>query len=117
MLAFQQGDIWGGLVTYDNSTTSQHVPAMVNFNNRIASEPYASLITFWSYSSALGDTTVINVFAYTKPVANPSPYEEILSIANTSSTMRVTNVTDLTEEAAQAYGFRHVNRPFPLLPV
>lgn len=108
LLAFDQGDLWGGTVTYNNSTTSQQIPAMVNFNNHIADDPYASLITFWSYSSASGDTTVVNLLDYTKPVANPPPYEEILSISNTSSTMRISNLTDLTLEASQANGFKHV---------
>ncbi|KAL1981320.1 hypothetical protein VTN96DRAFT_2813 [Rasamsonia emersonii] len=71
--AFPQGDLWGGVVRYDNSTSTraQLVPAIVNFTNHVEDDPFASLITFWQYSSALGANVFINALEYTKPVVNP----------------------------------------------
>lgn len=106
--AFPQGDLWGGVVRYDNSTSTraQLVPAIVNFTNHVEDDPFASLITFWQYSSALGANVFINALEYTKPVVNPSAFSQILRIANTSSTMRITNLDELTTELAQVSGFR-----------
>ena len=56
---------------------------------------------------------MVNLLDYTRPVVDPPPYEEILNIANTSSTLRITNLADLTQETPQAGGFRHVSCPSP----
>jgi hypothetical protein len=62
LYAFEQGDLWGGVVTYPNTTTHLQLPAFVNFNNHIVDDPFGSVITFWQYSSWVGKTVVVNAY-------------------------------------------------------
>lgn len=109
LFAFAQGDLWGGVVLYPNTTTSQQISAFVNFGNNIAKDEYGSLISFWQYTSETDQTLVVNAYEYTKPVPNAPPFAEHLRIpGKIADTMRISNLTDLTGELVQAYGFRLV---------
>lgn len=111
LFAIKSGDLWGGVVVYSNSTTSKQISAFVDFNNNIAKDEYASLISFWQYVSETDQTTVINAYEYTKPVVYPPPFAEHQRIpGKIADTTRITNLTDLTAELVQAYGFRSVLR-------
>ena len=115
LFAFAQGDLWGGLALYPNSTTSKQISAFVKFNNNIAKDEYGSLISFWQYTSESGVTRVVNAYEYTKPVVNAPPFAEHLRIpGKIADTTRIANLTDLTSELVQAYGFRSVLRPVRL---
>ncbi|KAJ5458311.1 FAD-bindingtype 2 [Penicillium sp. IBT 31633x] len=78
--------MWGGIVTYDNSTTPEHIEAGHHFINNLSKDPYASWIA----------------------CSLPPALENFTSIANTSSSMRNTNIWNLTEELGQAAGYRDV---------
>ena len=108
MFAFEQGDLWGGTVLLPGTDTDALIPAFVNFNNKIRDDPYVSLISFWQYSNWIGSTNIINAWEYTKPVENPPAFDELRSVSthNISDSMRITNMTDLTAELVQAYGYR-----------
>lgn len=107
MVAFEQGDIWGGVVTYPGSTAPQQITAFVNFTNNIVNDPYASLITFSLYSSVTDQTTIFNAYEYTKRVAYPPAFNELFSIKpELTNTMRFSNLTDLTIELGAAYDVR-----------
>lgn len=108
MFAFEQEDLWGGVVLLPGTATDDLIPAFVNFNNRIRENPYSSLISFWQYSNWIGSTNIINAWEYTQPVENPPAFDELRSISgdNLTDTMRITNMTDLTAELVQAYGYR-----------
>lgn len=108
LFAFKQGDLWGGVVILPGNATDDLIPAIVNFNNGIRDDPFGSLISFWQYSNWVGSTNIINAWEYTKPVANPPVFDELRSISgnNLTDTMRITNMTDLTAELVQAYGYR-----------
>lgn len=109
LFAFTQGDIWGGLTVYPNNTIPQQAQAFVNFGNNIVKDEYGSLITLYQYVSDTDKTSVANAYEYTKPVPYPPPFAEYLRIpGKTSDTTRITNLTDLTAELVQAYGFRFV---------
>ncbi|ESZ98876.1 FAD binding domain containing protein [Sclerotinia borealis F-4128] len=100
-------NIWGGVVTYPDSTTAQQIQAMVNFGNNINNDPDSSAIGIWKYSTSTNQTIVINAYEYTSPVVAPSAFTEFLAIpGNTSDSMRITNMTDLTIELEQAGGYR-----------
>ncbi|PQE20413.1 FAD binding domain containing protein [Rutstroemia sp. NJR-2017a BBW] len=100
-------NIWGGVVTYPSSTTPQQLQAMVNFGNNINNDPYGSAIGIWQYSTLTNQTIIINAYEYTSPVVAPPAFKEFLAIpGNTSDSMRITNMTDLTIELEQAGGYR-----------
>ncbi|MCJ1270948.1 hypothetical protein MMC22_010847 [Lobaria immixta] len=107
LFAFKQSNIWGGVALYPPSTTSQQLQAFVKFGNNIAKDPYGSLISIWQYYSATDAVVVIDAFEYTKAEANPPPFDEYLKIpSKISDSLRITNLSDLTAELEQAYGFR-----------
>jgi hypothetical protein len=51
---------------------------------------------------------IANALEYTAPVAYPSALDDFTAIANTSSSMRVANLWNLTQELGQASGYRCV---------
>ncbi|PGH12794.1 hypothetical protein AJ79_04018 [Helicocarpus griseus UAMH5409] len=103
------GKLWGGVVTYPPSTSAKQISAFVNFVDNIENDPYASAIPIWYYNSTLGQTIVLNAFDYTKPVVAPPAFEEYLAIpGNTSDSLRIADMTNLSEELEQTPGFRDV---------
>ena len=70
LFAFDQGDLWGGVVVLPGSATDDVIPAFVNYNNKIRVDPFSSLISFWQYSNWAGSTNIINAWEYTKPIEN-----------------------------------------------
>jgi hypothetical protein len=107
-------NIWGGVVTYPSSTTPQQLQAMVNFGNNINNDPYGSAIGIWQYSTLTNQTIIINAYEYTSPIVAPPAFKEFLAIpGNTSDSMRITNMTDLTIELEQASGYRYIYPKHP----
>ncbi|KAJ9315388.1 CAZyme family AA7 [Paecilomyces variotii] len=96
--AFEHTGVWGGVILHDISTTSQQIPAFVNFTDHVVDDPYASLITSWDYSSTRGKSVISNILVHTKPIERASSFDEVLAIPSLSSTMRLTDMHDLTEE-------------------
>ena len=99
--------IWGGLVTYDNSTTPQQISAAVRFTDNLHKDPYASWIGMWWYSSKFGENIIASALHYTKPVAYPAAYDDFLQITNTSSSMRMDSLYNFTQELGQADGYKY----------
>ncbi|KAK7530740.1 uncharacterized protein J3D65DRAFT_639400 [Phyllosticta citribraziliensis] len=104
---FDRENVWGGIVGYPISTAGLHSKALVNFGEKLADDPYASTIMILLYHSARGFPFIANAYEYTKPVERPPIFDEFMAIpGNFSSTMRITNMTDITEELEQPVGFR-----------
>lgn len=93
-------NIWGGVVLYPASTIPAQITALVDFTNAVESDPYASLITFWTYTTARQSTVVYNSYVYTKAIStSPPPFTKHLAITpQILNTLRSTNLTDLTTE-------------------
>ncbi|CAG7948953.1 unnamed protein product [Penicillium nalgiovense] len=108
MKIIEDDKLWGGIVTYDNSTTLQHLEAGHRFINNLENDPYASWIGMWEYLSVTDQNMIANALEYTAPVAYPSTFDDFTAIANTSSSMRVANLWNLTQELGQASGYRDV---------
>lgn len=95
--AFEQGPLWGGNVIYPDETLRQHIPAVVRFTDALAQYPYAHLLLFETYSSATNQTTILNVYIYTKPESFPPPFKELIAIEPAiESTLRIVNLTEVT---------------------
>lgn len=97
--------LWGGLVGYEASTSSQQISAVHKFINNIHKDPYASWIGMWSYDSKAGPS-IANAFEYTKPQPYPAAFDDFYKIPNISSTMRIDGMYNLTRELSQAPGLR-----------
>lgn len=107
MTTFKGDGVWGGLVSYPNSTLEQQVDALIKFGDNIENDPYGSAIAIFLTASASNTTTVVNAYHYTKPVERPAAYNDFLAIpGNISDTMRITNMSEIVVELEQAEGFR-----------
>lgn len=105
------GNIWGGVVCYPESTIPEQIKAFVAFTDNIELDPYASLIMFFSYSSATETTVVTNIYDYTKPEANPPIFNYLLDIkpeVPDTNTLRLANLSSLTTELNFPYDFRNL---------
>jgi hypothetical protein len=61
-------------------------------------DPFATLINSYGLVLALNDWFISSSLEYTKPVANPPYLENITTIPQTFSTMRISNLTNFTVE-------------------
>jgi hypothetical protein len=104
---FPQGDIWGGYVQYDNSSTPQLARALSRFTANIAQDPRALLVTFWTYNTFTNENLVSTAMYYTEPAEHPSAFHEYYAIDNISSTTHTRSLRDLvTELPDSTNGFR-----------
>jgi hypothetical protein len=103
MTAFPQGDLWGGLMIYPESTGPAQIATFVDFTNHIKDDIHANMINIWSYQQATGAKLILNCLEYTLPTPNPPAYNEFLAITPLiASTMRVSNISSFTDELAAA---------------
>ncbi|KAI9810443.1 MAG: hypothetical protein M1826_003612 [Phylliscum demangeonii] len=109
LIAFDQGPLWGGVVVYPESTSPRQTAAFVDFNNQVANDPYASLITFYSHNTTLNSTIIGNCYEYTKPIANPPPFANLTAIQPTlANTMRIANLSNLVAELDTPYSINDI---------
>lgn len=95
--AFEQGDIWGGSVYYPLSSIDQQLRAFVEFNLADAYDEYASLIMSFGYAHGKG-SAIVSSIEYTKAVEEPPVFRPFMEIPYLHSTMRITNMTDISIE-------------------
>ncbi|KAJ4291704.1 hypothetical protein N0V90_009599 [Kalmusia sp. IMI 367209] len=96
--AFEQEQIWGGVVHHTSSSTNEQVAYLAEYSNPANYDEFSSLISTFAYSGAYGAAVIVNNMEYTKAVVNPPIFQPLLSITSLSSTMRITNMTDLSRE-------------------
>ncbi|KAF7891296.1 uncharacterized protein EAF02_001621 [Botrytis sinoallii] len=93
--------LWGGIMTYPTSTAKAQIKFFTNFTNHLSDDPKANFLNIWSYRQVSGSQSSLNVIDYVAPVEAPAIYSDALAIPNLiSSTMRITNVSSLTDELA-----------------
>lgn len=108
---FKQGDIWGGVVYHALSTINEQIVALSEFNTPATYDEYSSLISSFGYSGADGVSIIVNNMENTQGVADPPVFQQLSSIPSLESTMRITNMTDLSTETEklQVNGLRYVS--------
>lgn len=106
---FEQGLVWGGFLWQPVSSIDDVIAEFVQFNSAADYDIYASMDTAIVYSASTG-SLIGSQPVYTKPVENPDVYSGLLSLPTVSSTLRITNLTDLAAETASlsASGLRYV---------
>lgn len=108
IVAFEQGDLWGGTAIYDNTTIPKQLEAFVEFTNNIEQDPYGSLIFDWVYFPSVSEAVIVeNLYEYTSTwVNNETTFPPAFSnFSNTSAigppgknTLRIANLSSLTGE-------------------
>ncbi|MCJ1461410.1 hypothetical protein MMC07_000007 [Pseudocyphellaria aurata] len=104
---FEQGPLWGGIKVHPMTVNAPIINAFDNFANNASQDPDAALILTFDYIQ--GQFVWGNDYEYAKPVVNPPIFHEFMEIENISSTMRIANLTDLTQEirAGSPDGYRN----------
>lgn len=106
MTAFKAPKLWGGAVTYNKTAGPELLSSTVDFVDNVENDQASSSIIFWTYQPSLRDTIVVAAYENTDGVAAAPSFEKYLAVTgNLSSTMRVTNISDLTHELEQPTGY------------
>ncbi|KAI9799504.1 MAG: hypothetical protein M1833_004026 [Piccolia ochrophora] len=93
VFAFRQGNIWGGTIVTPFETVSESTDAFVDFTDSMDKDPYAAYNQFWSYNATDGQSSIIHLLGYTKPVVDPAPYKKITAIKpQLANTMQVASL-------------------------
>lgn len=106
MLAFEAPKLWGGAVIYNKTAGPELLSSTVDFTNNVENDQASSSIIFWTYQPGMKDTVVVAAYENTDGVVDAPSFEKYLAVpGNLSSTMRVTNISDLTHELEQPTGY------------
>ena len=108
LLTFEQGKMWGGMVTYTEDNMPALNAGLYDFNINHYKDPYAALILAYVYVPAEKIFLASCDLEYGKPTPDPPILSNFTRLANISDTTRITNLTDLTLElnATQPAGLR-----------
>ncbi|KFY45217.1 hypothetical protein V494_01076 [Pseudogymnoascus sp. VKM F-4513 (FW-928)] len=100
LATFPQGDIASSRVFNDISQRHAVLKAFTDITSAPDFDVYASLVTSFAYTSTTRQWKIINIVAYTKPVAQPAVFKNLLSIPSTtnSTSLAITSLAELADE-------------------
>lgn len=104
LTTFPQGDIAASTVLNDISQRNAVLKAFTDITTAPEFDVYASLVTSLLFSSVTKAWTIINIVAYTKPVAQPPVFADLLAIPSTtnSTSLAITSLAELADETDAA---------------
>lgn len=88
--------MWGGTRTYALAQAPALLNALVNFAHMAPTSPSAALYLSFFYLN--GTYLCTTSMEYAEPTINPPIFHELSSIPSLASTMRITTITNLTQE-------------------
>ena len=96
---FPQGKLWGGFIMNPINSSAEQFHYLQDFTTASGNgaDPHASIINAYIFTGR-GPTLIANQFTYTKPTPFPSIFDNFTRISQMQSTLRTTNLTDLTIE-------------------
>ncbi|SLM41428.1 fad binding domain-containing protein [Lasallia pustulata] len=108
---FPQGQLWGGSKSYTIDQNITLLRALANFNEASPGDPDAALIVGFAYFRDNGTYIASVAYDYAKPEADPSIYDDFKAIPSRASSMRVTNLTDITLDfkGSEPAGYRRTH--------
>lgn len=98
--AFDQGQFWGGFQGYSISTIQSQFQAFSDLLGAKTYDPFAAVIYSLAYDRISNAWNVAAQLSYTKPEVNPPFLRNFTSQPQTFSTMRISSLTDFTQELA-----------------
>ena len=98
--------MWGGMTYYPITVNASLLNALGNLAANAPTDPDAALIVAFAYAE--GQYVAATDIEYAKPIIDPPIFQELLGIESISSTLRITSLSNLTEEfkTANPSGFR-----------
>lgn len=105
--AFEQGNLWGGVVGYPSSTAAQQDEGFVHFVDGISKDPYNSLISYRTFNATSNQSVILNFYESTRAEPYAAAFKELTSIKpELFNSMRITNLTDIGHEIESPYNAR-----------
>ncbi|KXJ88667.1 hypothetical protein Micbo1qcDRAFT_184878 [Microdochium bolleyi] len=95
---FENGPLWGGTVYYAQDKRRPLIDAFVGFAEKVDDNTASSSILFWSWQPSVKSTLIGTSLVNVDNVVYDEPHKDFFAIDNTTSSMRSTTITDLTEE-------------------
>lgn len=106
---FEQGKLWGGLIVYNFTNAASHLQRLQDFTtlSGAGGDPFATVTNVYGFTAA-GPSVIVYLPTYTKAEAYPAALKPFTDIKQPQlfNSMRITNLTNLTIEAAVPYGQR-----------
>ncbi|OBT98549.1 hypothetical protein VE01_03636 [Pseudogymnoascus verrucosus] len=101
---FPQGDIASSLVFNDIAQRGAVLKAFTDIADAAEFDVYASLVTSLVYTSSTKGWEIINIVAYTAPIAQPAVFKDLLSIPSTTNktSLSITTLAALADESQTA---------------
>ncbi len=90
--------MWGGSTFHFLDAEPAMHQAFEDFNINVPSDPYAGVILAYAYVQSRDFFAMVGDYQYGKPVENPPILKNFTAITPIQSTLRLTNLTDLTVE-------------------
>ncbi|KAF7419200.1 hypothetical protein PC9H_001786 [Pleurotus ostreatus] len=99
MATFPLTEIWGGSLFYNATLGPTFYEYLVGFTQRLSVDPHGLLAPILAWNAAEKDYLIWTPNAYLGPEAFPSPlYDGLQDIPTIRDTMRITNLTSVTDE-------------------
>lgn len=116
--AHEQGDIWGGVVTYAFDTVPQQLIAASGLASADPYDEYANLVQSFLYVTGTG-RSVVNTLHYTKAVEYPEFFKPFTNIPSVDDTLRTANFSNFADEGAanNPDGYRYVTLNLHIFPI
>ena len=96
---FPQDGLWGGTLQQSINSSAEVFEAFANIASAPQYDPYASIVTGVNFNSTSQQWGISSLVTYTKPVASPPVFEELLAIRpQLLNTLNFTSLKTLTNE-------------------
>ncbi|EMC93808.1 hypothetical protein BAUCODRAFT_124562 [Baudoinia panamericana UAMH 10762] len=99
---FEQGPMWGGVTVNSMEHNASLIQALVDFTNNSPTDPDGANWVAFVYAQTYGQWIASTELVYAKPVENPAILKNFTAIPNIHSTLRFSNLTDLSREVNQS---------------
>jgi hypothetical protein len=108
--------MWGGSTFQFMDKQAAVNQAFESFNIAAPTDPYAALIVAYVYLQSADMFGVSVDLEYGKPIATPPIFQNFTAITPIQSTLRITNLVNLTVEFNNSNpgGFRSVSQSFSM---
>ncbi|KAF2993291.1 hypothetical protein E8E14_000570 [Neopestalotiopsis sp. 37M] len=92
---------WGGITFYHKDVTPQAIKCLVNFTDRIETDPDSNLLCFFTYAKEFNDTVVCTVLGNVAGKISPA-FDEWRALPILQTTCKTTTVLDMLTECSVA---------------
>lgn len=96
MNTIKNDSVWGGIITYSKHQISRSINAISSFTDDLINDPDSNLECVISYLPTCKDIVVDCLNAHVGGIEKAPAYSEWLEIPETSNTMRMTSISDMT---------------------